>query len=70
MIPSLERRYQETQSEGMKAAYEEYMAHETCPVCKGRRLKPEALAVTVGDKNIAQISEWNIKKTKDFLNSL
>ena len=70
VIPSLERRYQETQSEGMKAAYEEYMAHETCPVCKGRRLKPEALAVTVGDKNIAQISEWNIKKTKDFLNSL
>ena len=70
VIPSLERRYQETQSEGMKAAYEEYMAHETCPVCKGRRLKPEALAVTVGEKNIAQISEWNIRKTKEFLDSL
>ncbi len=70
VIPSLERRYQETQSEGMKAAYEEYMAHETCPVCRGRRLKPEALAVTVGDKNIAEISEWNIKKTRDFLSGL
>ncbi|MDO5328161.1 MAG: excinuclease ABC subunit UvrA, partial [Clostridia bacterium] len=70
VIPSLERRYAETQSEGMKAAYEEYMAHETCPVCKGRRLKPEALAVTVGEKNIAEISEWNIKKAKYFLDSL
>ncbi len=70
VIPSLERRYQETQSEGMKAAYEEYMAHETCPVCKGRRLKPEALAVTVGGRNIAEISEWNIRKTRDFLGQL
>ena len=70
VIPSLERRYQETQSEGMKAAYEEYMAHEICPVCKGRRLKPEALAVTVGNKNIAEISEWNIRKTKAFLDGL
>ena len=70
VIPSLERRYRETQSDGMKAAYEEYMAHETCPDCKGRRLKPEALAVTVGDKNIAEISEWNIKKTRDFLSHL
>ena len=70
VIPSLERRYQETQSEGMKAAYEEYMAHEICPACKGRRLKPESLAVTVGEKNIAEISEWNIRKTKSFLDSL
>ncbi len=70
VIPSLERRYQETQSEGMKAAYEEYMAHETCPICKGRRLKPEALAVTVGGRNIAEISEWNIRKTRDFLGQL
>ena len=70
VIPSLERRYQETQSEGMKAAYEEYMAHETCPACKGRRLKPEALAVTVGGQNIAQISEWNIRQARAFLSTL
>ena len=70
VIPSLERRYQETQSEGMKAAYEEYMAHETCPACKGRRLKPEALAVTVGGQNIAQISEWNIRQARAFLSAL
>ncbi len=70
VIPSLERRYQETQSEGMKAAYEEYMAHETCPACGGRRLKPESLAVTVGEENIAQICEWNIRKCRDFLRGL
>ena len=70
VIRSLERRYQETQSESMKAAYEEYMAHETCPACKGRRLKPESLAVTVGEKNISEISEWNIRKARDFLNGL
>ena len=70
VIPSLERRYKETQSEGMKAAYEEYMAHEPCLACGGKRLKPEALAVTVGEKNIAQISEWNIRQTKTFLDAL
>jgi len=70
IIPSLERRYQETQSEGMKAAYEEYMAHETCPACKGRRLKPEALAVTVGGCNIAQVSEWNMRRARAFFQGL
>ena len=70
VIPSLERRYRETQSDTMKAAYEEYMAHETCPACEGRRLKPEALAVTVGGKNIAEICDWNVRRAKEFLNGL
>lgn len=70
VITSLERRYRETQSEGMKAAYEEYMAHEECPVCKGKRLKKEALAVTVGDVDIATLSSFNIRKAMDFLNNL
>ncbi|MBQ4640985.1 MAG: excinuclease ABC subunit UvrA, partial [Clostridia bacterium] len=70
VITSLERRYRETQSEGMKAAYEEYMAHETCPVCKGKRLKKEALAVTVGDVDIATLSSFNIRKAMNFLNDL
>ena len=70
VIPSLERRYRETQSEGMKAVYEEYMAHETCPDCRGQRLKPESLAVTVGEKNIAEISDWNIKTARAFLSLL
>ena len=46
VIPTLERRYRETTSEAMKQAYEEYMAEETCPECRGQRLKPEARAVT------------------------
>ncbi|MBR6809116.1 MAG: excinuclease ABC subunit UvrA, partial [Clostridia bacterium] len=70
VITSLERRYRETSSEGMKAAYEEYMAHEECPVCKGKRLKKEALAVTVGDVDIATLSSFNIRKAMDFLNNL
>ena len=70
VITSLERRYRETQSDGMKAAYEEYMAQETCPVCGGRRLKPEALAVTVGGENIAQASEWNIRRARAFFGGL
>lgn len=70
IIPTLERRYRETQSEGMKTAYEEYMAHETCPDCKGLRLKPEALAVTVCEKNIAEVSQWNIRKAREFFSQL
>ncbi len=70
VITSMERRYRETQSDGMKAAYEEYMAHETCPVCKGKRLKKEALAVTVGDVDIATLSTFNIRKAMNFLNEL
>ncbi len=70
VITSLERRYRETSSEGMKAAYEEYMAHEQCPVCRGKRLKKEALAVTVGDVDIATLSSFNIRKAMDFLNHL
>ena len=70
VITSLERRYRETSSEGMKAAYEEYMAHEECPVCKGKRLKKEALAVTVGEVDIATLSSFNIRKAMDFLNHL
>ena len=70
IINALERRYRETTSEGMKAAYEEYMSHEPCPQCGGRRLKKEALAVTVGEHNIAQVSEMNIRAAKDFFANL
>ena len=54
VIPTLERRYRETTSDAMKQQYEELMAEEPCPVCRGQRLKPEALAVTVNGKNLAQ----------------
>ncbi len=70
IIPTMERRYAETASETMKMAYEEYMAEEPCPACHGQRLKPEALAVTVGDKNLAEVSEMSIGAVRSFFRSL
>ncbi len=70
IIPSLTRRYRETGSESAKAAYEEYMMEEVCPACGGRRLKPESLAVTIQDRNIAQLSDMNLLLCQDFLSSL
>ncbi len=70
IIPSIERRYEETGSDAMKAAYEEYMTEEPCPVCRGKRLKPEALAVTVGGKNLSEVSDLAITDAKAFLSSL
>ncbi len=70
VIPTMERRYQETASEGMKIAYEEYMAEEPCPACRGQRLKPEALGVTVGDKNLAQVSDMSIGQARNFFRQL
>ncbi len=70
IIPTMERRYQETSSEGMKIAYEEYMAEEPCPACNGQRLKPEALGVTVGDRNLAEVSDMSIGKAREFFRNL
>ena len=70
VVPMLERRYNETTSDGMKAAYEEYMAEEICPVCHGQRLKPEALAVTVNERNLAQVSEMSIHAAREFFRGL
>ncbi len=66
IIPAMERRYQETSSEAMKVAYEEYMAEEPCPACNGQRLKPESLGVTVGDKNLAEVSALSIMNVREF----
>ena len=66
VIPAMERRYEETSSEAMKVAYEEYMAEEPCPACKGQRLKPEALGVTVGDRNLAEVSAMSIVDVRNF----
>ncbi len=63
VINTLMRRYRETSSDGMKAAYEEYMSAEPCGTCGGRRLKPEALAVTVGDRNISEVCDLSITQT-------
>ncbi|MGI6690257.1 MAG: excinuclease ABC subunit UvrA [Christensenellales bacterium] len=70
IIPSLTRRYRETTSESAKAMYEAYMQDEICPACRGKRLKREALAVTMGGINIADLSSMNIVRCREFLSSL
>ena len=70
VIPTLERRYRETTSDAMKQQYEELMAEEPCPVCRGQRLKPEALAVTVNGKNLAQVSDMSIADARAFFQGL
>ena len=70
VIPTLERRYAETTSESMKSAYEEYMSDEVCPDCGGKRLKPEALAVTVGGRNLADVSSMSVTDARGFFRGL
>ncbi|HQO56447.1 MAG TPA: excinuclease ABC subunit UvrA, partial [Clostridia bacterium] len=70
IIPTLLRRYRETNSESAKAMYESFMREEPCPSCQGQRLKPEALAVTVGGKNLAQLSAMNLTDAQRFLEGL
>ena len=70
LIKNSERRYRETYSDTAKAEYEKYMSIEPCSVCHGQRLKPEALAVTVADKNIYEMTSMSIGCLKDFLDTM
>ncbi|MEG2574866.1 MAG: excinuclease ABC subunit UvrA [Christensenella sp.] len=70
IIPNLERRYVETTSDYMKGEIEGYMVQTPCPVCKGKRYKPETLAVKIGGKNIAELSELSIRAAREFLNTV
>ena len=70
VIKNVQRRYREVSSETTKKEYESFMRITPCQSCKGKRLKPEALAVTVGEKNIAQITEMSIRDLKKFMNEL
>ncbi|MEG1754308.1 MAG: excinuclease ABC subunit UvrA, partial [Christensenella sp.] len=70
IIPNLERRYVETTSDYMKGEIEGYMVQTPCPVCHGKRYRPETLAVRIGDKNIAQLSELSIGAARAFLNTV
>ncbi len=70
IVNNLERRYKETQSDYAKQEIEAYMANTLCPDCGGRRLKPESLAVTVGDQNIAQLSDATVIDARAFLKGL
>jgi len=70
VIPNLERRFRETNSEYIRAKISEFMSDRICPTCKGNRLRPEALAVTVLDQNIIEITRWSINKTLEFIDRL
>ena len=70
VLPTLERRHNETKSQGMRTFYEMYMSESPCPECHGARLKKESLSVKVGDKNINELTDMSINKIKDYLNSL
>ena len=70
VLPTLERRHNETKSQGMRDFYEMYMSESDCPVCKGARLKKESLAVKVGNKNINELTDMSIDKILDFINHL
>jgi excinuclease ABC subunit A len=70
IVSSLERRYRETDSSTQRERIEEYMSFRPCPVCKGARLKPEVLAVTVSDRNIHEFTRFSITRALQFLNDL
>ena len=69
VINTLQRRYNET-SEAMRAEFEEYMTNIECPDCRGKRLRPEVLAITVNGKNISEVTELSIGKMQEFFQSL
>jgi excinuclease ABC subunit A len=70
IIPNLERRFRETESEFIKSELERYMVARPCPTCEGKRLKPEILAVTVDGRNIWQVSTLSISAACDFVGGL
>jgi excinuclease ABC subunit A len=70
IVASLERRYRDTDSSTQRERIEEYMSFRPCPVCKGARLKPEVLAVTVGGKNIHQFTRLSVTAALAFLGEL
>ena len=70
LVGNMERRYRETNSEAIKEEFNKYMTTKSCPACNGARLRPESLAVTVGDLNIDQLSRMTVRNCRDFLNSL
>ena len=70
VINNVERRYRETHSDFMKERMAKYMAVRDCPDCHGKRLKPEVLAVTIGGKNIAEVSDMSIRDAYTFVDNL
>lgn len=70
VIPNIERRYRETSSDYIREQMEKYMAEQACPKCKGGRLKPESLAVFVGDKTIADVTKYSVQEVQEFFSSV
>jgi excinuclease ABC subunit A len=70
IVPSLQRRYRETDSSTQRERIEEYMSFRPCPTCKGARLKPEVLAVTVGERNIHEFTKMSVTRALQFLDAL
>jgi excinuclease ABC subunit A len=70
IVPNLQRRYRETDSAQQRERIEEYMSFRPCPVCKGARLKPEVLAVTVGTLNIHEFTQMSVMRAVAFLDEL
>ena len=70
LVRNVERRYRETSAESTKAEYETYMRITPCSTCHGHKLKPESLAVTIGDKNIIEMTEMSVRDLRAFLDEL
>ena len=70
VIPTLERRHNETKSQGMREFYEMYMSESPCHACNGARLRKEILSIKIGDKNINELTDMPISKIRDYLRSL
>jgi excinuclease ABC subunit A len=70
LVPSLERRYKDTDSQQQRERIEEYMSFRPCPACEGARLKPEVLAVTVGGRNIHEFTRMSVTRALEFLDVL
>jgi len=70
VVPNLQRRYRETTSDYIRAKIEEFMTRRPCPACGGARLRPEALAVTVGGQNIYELTRWPASRLLEWLDEL
>jgi len=70
VVGNLERRYRETNSEYMRERISEFMSDKPCPTCKGQRLRPEAIAVTVGGANIIEVTAWPVVKTLEWISEI
>jgi excinuclease ABC subunit A len=70
IVPNLERRFKETNSERMRERIMEFMNDQPCPTCDGARLRPEALAVTLADVNILDVTNWPVRRAADWVQTL